>query len=192
MPVTLLHNKKQPDGSYVKVATEYVTVVERLQMLRDDESAGSFSIETGIAARDGGSVTVWAKVMTQKGTFMGLACSRFDALGIEGQAPTEVAETSAIGRALGFAGYGAVESIASAEEVIVAQARESKPAASPPPGVTALQCVHGNRQWREGMSKQGNAYRGWFCIKGAGGCEPVWVKDKVAASEDAEAALPFE
>jgi hypothetical protein len=36
---------------------------------------------------------------------------------IEKASPYEVAETSAVGRALGFAGYGATESIASAEEM---------------------------------------------------------------------------
>jgi hypothetical protein len=43
----------------------------------------------------------------------------------EGTNPIEVAETSAIGRALGFAGFGVMESIASADEVEVAQARQA-------------------------------------------------------------------
>lgn len=24
-------------------------------------------------------------------------------------------------------------------------------------------CAHGNMKWKEGTSKQGNAYKGWFC-----------------------------
>lgn len=36
---------------------------------------------------------------------------------IEKQSPYEVAETSAVGRALGFAGFGSVDSIASADEM---------------------------------------------------------------------------
>jgi hypothetical protein len=46
----------------------------------------------------------------------------------DGTNPFECAETSAVGRALGFAGLGSVESIASAEEVIMAQAEQSRPA----------------------------------------------------------------
>ena len=41
----------------------------------------------------------------------------------EGTNPLEVAETSAVGRALGFAGFGDLESIASYEEVAVAVSR---------------------------------------------------------------------
>lgn len=42
---------------------------------------------------------------------------------IEKQSPYEVAETSAVGRALGFAGYGVIDSIASADEIIKASDR---------------------------------------------------------------------
>jgi hypothetical protein len=42
---------------------------------------------------------------------------------IERHNPYEVAETSAVGRALGFAGYGLLESVASAEEVVRAVER---------------------------------------------------------------------
>ena len=43
--------------------------------------------------------------------------------GITGQSPVEVAETSAVGRALAMLGIGVIESVASADEVVHAQAR---------------------------------------------------------------------
>jgi anti-sigma factor ChrR (cupin superfamily) len=36
------------------------------------------------------------------------------------------------------------------------QANASAPADAPT-------CAHGNMKWKEGTSKQGNAYKGWFC-----------------------------
>jgi hypothetical protein len=50
------------------------------------------------------------------------------ATSVEGQAPLEVAETSAVGRALGFAGFGSTDDIASADEM---QAT-TRPAPKPP------------------------------------------------------------
>jgi hypothetical protein len=49
----------------------------------------------------------------------------------DGSSPFECAETSAVGRALGFAGLGIPESIASAEEVILAVAEQSRPSIDP-------------------------------------------------------------
>jgi hypothetical protein len=65
---------------------------------------------------------MWAKVTTPAGTFTGHARSSKAERSIEGQSPLEVAETSAVGRALGFAGFGIAEGIASADEVKAATA----------------------------------------------------------------------
>lgn len=42
----------------------------------------------------------------------------------------------------------------------------------------APSCVHGSMKWKEGTSKQGNAYKGWFCPAAFGQtqCKPQFVK----------------
>lgn len=62
------------------------------------------------------------------GTFTGLSQSKTTGgKSAEGTNPLEVAETSALGRALGFAGFGVLDSIASFEEVETALGRSSTP-----------------------------------------------------------------
>ena len=89
----------------------YVTVAERLTEARKDIK----SINTEVIP-NGGAVIVKATVVTDKGTFTGISAAN-PSKAIEKASPYEVAETSAVGRALGFAGYGAVDSIASADEM---------------------------------------------------------------------------
>jgi len=137
MPVTLTHKKKQtrPDGStyYVQVETEYTTVHERVAALHDQRNGTSLVIETGIADETDKHITCWARVTTPAGTFSGHARSSKTASHIEGESPLEVAETSAVGRALGFAGFGIAEGIASADEVKAAKrASRAHPKAEQP------------------------------------------------------------
>lgn len=94
---------------------EYVTVAERLTEARKDIK----SITTEVLQHSP-SVVVKATILTEKGTFTGTSAAN-PAKSIEKMSPYEVAETSAVGRALGFAGYGSVESIASADEVVKAE-----------------------------------------------------------------------
>src|SRR3990172_9502095 len=130
MPVTLSHKKKQkrPDGSvyWVEVETQYTTVAERVSALHESRNGETVSIETGIVSEDDAHVTMWAKVIVPAGSFWGHARSDKMAGNIEGQSPLEVAETSAVGRALGFAGFGIVEGIASADEIKAAGRGPSK------------------------------------------------------------------
>lgn len=93
---------------------EYVTVAERLQMLHEDKRAGNVEITTEVLSND--PVVVKATLKCDFGLFTGISAAN-PAKQIEKQSPYEVAETSAVGRALGFAGYGATESIASADEI---------------------------------------------------------------------------
>lgn len=68
-----------------------------------------------------GFVICFATVSTKKGTFTGTsAVSTETSKTIEKESPFEVAETSAVGRALGFANYGLIDGIASADEVVKA------------------------------------------------------------------------
>lgn len=92
---------------------EYITVSERVNMAHKDLKA--ISITSEVVPSDT-MVIVKATVTTPKGIFTGMSAANPTKM-IEKQSPYEVAETSAIGRALGFAGYGIAEGIATADEV---------------------------------------------------------------------------
>ena len=81
------------------------------------------AIKTEMVKNDDVSVVFKATIVPNldapERTFTGYAESSKTAQGIEGQSPIEVAETSAIGRALAAMGIGVVESYASADEVAI-------------------------------------------------------------------------
>jgi hypothetical protein len=91
---------------------EYITVNERVQEAH--EALEKLDITTEVLYQS--PVVVKATVVTKKGTFTGISAAN-PTKPIEKMSPYEVAETSAIGRALGFAGYGIVEGIATADEM---------------------------------------------------------------------------
>ncbi len=136
---------------------QYVTVAERVGAMHDAANASlkdgqlhhGVVISTEIVRDTETSISVKATVTCASGTFSGHATSRYEVGGIEGQSPLEVAETSAIGRALGFAGYGAVEGTASADEVQVAQQRSDGPT---PKQVTLL-----TKLWQSYVKELGGA-----------------------------------
>lgn len=127
MPVTIKHRKKQDDGSYVVVSKEYVTVHERITAMHAERNGDQVHVDTWIVNEDDQCITIGARVTTPAGTFTGHARSNKADRSIEGQSPLEVAETSAVGRALGFAGIGITEGIATADEVKAATRREPPP-----------------------------------------------------------------
>jgi hypothetical protein len=90
---------------------EYITVAERLEMAKSD----LLSVNTEVLYQE--PVVIKATITTKKGTFTGISAANPSKM-IEKASPYEVAETSAVGRALGFAGYGSTESIASADEIL--------------------------------------------------------------------------
>lgn len=100
---------------------QYVTVAERLEEAKED----LVSVSTEVLQHSP-VVVVKASIMTKKGPFTGISSAN-PLKAIEKTNPYEVAETSAVGRALAFAGYGAVESIASAEEVTKSIYEEETP-----------------------------------------------------------------
>jgi hypothetical protein len=98
---------------------EYMTVARRVELAH--EAKALESVETEVVSHS--PIVVKAKVTIKGKVFTGISAVNPDtARMIERQSPYEVAETSAVGRALGFAGYGIIESIASVDEMVKAGA----------------------------------------------------------------------
>jgi hypothetical protein len=103
----------------------YVQVNGRVLLAHDDNKE-VLSITTEKTKDTADVVEFKATVVTRKGVFTGHAESDKKAgKGVEKESPVEVAETSAVGRALAFAGYAIAGGIASAEEVEKAQAKRA-------------------------------------------------------------------
>src|SRR6185312_11942549 len=127
---------------------EYITVAERLNEAREDIQ----SIITEVVP-DGGLVVVRATVTTKKGVFTGISAAN-PSKAIEKQSPYEVAETSAVGRALGFAGYGAVDSIATADEMVKSGATQEE---EEKPSEFRVCSVHTDENLEPSVMKQGKS-----------------------------------
>jgi len=110
---------------------EYVTVAERVAAAH---AADLISIVTEIVAMEDKQYIVKATVTRTDGRiFTGHAEEIRGSQGIAGQSPLEVAETSAVGRALGLAGFGTTEGIASADEVLSKESEQKAPRQKPSP-----------------------------------------------------------
>ncbi len=96
---------------------DYITVAGRVQLAH--EASGKLSITTEVLPVPD-QIVVKATVVTEKGTFTGISAAN-PAKMIEKISPYEVAETSAVGRALGFAGFGMTDTIATADEIMKAE-----------------------------------------------------------------------
>ncbi|HUD43989.1 MAG TPA: hypothetical protein VMR41_00410 [Patescibacteria group bacterium] len=123
------------------------------------------SVETEVLSYD--PIVIKAKVVVRGKVFNGISSVSTDSSKfIEKQNPFEVAETSAVGRALGFAGYGLIENIASAEEVVNAVIkREQLPAIALEKQETEVVCEICGKPAveRKGTTKGGKPYHGIFC-----------------------------
>lgn len=95
---------------------EYIEVKDRVQAAHAEESYSMLSEETFSM---GGREYVRVYIDVKGKQYIGTAECKFGAnpKTPDGMSPFECGETSALGRALGFAGYGIVESIASGDEV---------------------------------------------------------------------------
>lgn len=100
---------------------QYKTVAERLNEIGDK----LVGVNTEVLYLDP-QIMVKATITTDKGTFTGISAAD-PKKAIENKTPVEVAETSAVGRALAFAGYAGSE-IASADEMQKAFVNSPKPA----------------------------------------------------------------
>lgn len=102
----------------------YVTVAERLQAVHAENVR--FEVVESAPYEIAGRVMWRVVVLVDDQKYTGNAEVHMNATkGIDKTSPFENAETSALGRALGFAGYGVVESVASADEVVIARSVEA-------------------------------------------------------------------
>lgn len=91
---------------------EYMTVARRVELAHED---GKFQgVKSNVISHD--PVVIQVTVNIAGVEYQGTSAAN-PMKSIEKTSPYEVAETSALGRALGFAGYGIVDGIASADEM---------------------------------------------------------------------------
>lgn len=149
---------------------EYMTVARRVELAH--EAKGLEAVATDVLSHE--PVVVKATVTVKGKTFTGIsAVIRENARLIEKQNPYEVAETSAVGRALGFAGFGVIESVASADEMVRTQSPliqsdktlSVKQAQKPTVSASSVVCeVCGQPATeKKGTTKGGKQYHGVFC-----------------------------
>ena len=112
---------------------DYVQVNERVKAFRSVCPGGV--IETEMVYYEGGRVMFKATVKDQDDRILatGYSEEKEGSTMINKTSFVENCETSAVGRALGFAGIGIDASMASAEEVATAIVNQNKPAPTPAP-----------------------------------------------------------
>jgi hypothetical protein len=111
--------QQQPIRTISIHGKDYVDVAERVRLCNADEG---FTFVAQERYQIGERWFFCTKIEVKGHTYYGDAEIKFGARsGPDSTNPLECAQTSALGRALGFAGYGAVESIASADEIVRAQ-----------------------------------------------------------------------
>jgi hypothetical protein len=101
---------------------QYMPVNERVKEAH--EAKDFISMESEVLTHN--PVVIKVTIKTKEGSFTGISAAN-PSKTIEKQSPYEVAETSALGRALGFAGYGIDDGIASADEVKKAIINDEEP-----------------------------------------------------------------
>jgi hypothetical protein len=138
---------------------EYMTVARRVELAHEKKSLES--VETDVLWHT--PIVVRAKVKLNGQIFTGISSvDPENARTIEKENPYEVAETSAVGRALGFAGYGLIESIASADEMTRATSQKNLQAQTSQEIVTCEVCGKEATE-KKGTTKGGKPYHGIFC-----------------------------
>lgn len=137
---------------------EYMTVARRIELAYEENALES--VETEVLNHN--PIVVKAKVQIKGKVFTGISSVNLEnARVIEKDNPYEVAETSAVGRALGFAGYGLIESVASADEMKRATSPKTEKTVQTAT-VTCEVCGKPATE-RKGTTKGGKPYHGIFC-----------------------------
>lgn len=123
--------------AFAPIRLPYMGVDGRVKMAQDEhrEQGASLVIQTQFETEPASAQLVCRAVVTSSllGTATAHARVFLNGVGVDATNPLENAETSAVGRALGFLGYGLYGTgIASAEEVLLAVAeREAQTATEP-------------------------------------------------------------
>lgn len=113
------------NGQTVNIVTikgrPYVTVAERVRLAHAATDGGYSMLASEIVTLAAAPDRAWVRVtiLVDGQQYIGTSEVKLTAKPgtADGDSPLECAETSALGRALGFAGIGLLDSIASAEEV---------------------------------------------------------------------------
>lgn len=148
---------------------EYMTVARRVELAHEEKVLEG--VITEVLNHD--PVVVKAVVTIKGKVYTGISSVDLNSTRmIEKQNPYEVAETSAVGRALGFAGYGLIESIASADEMVRAtsgnngstrQAAQKTVTAENSEENNVCEVCGSPATERKGKTKGGKQYHGIFC-----------------------------
>jgi hypothetical protein len=144
---------------------DYMTVARRVEIAHEKKVLDS--IETEVVSFD--PIVVRAKVSVKgkdkSQTFTGIsAVIPEQARAIEKENPFEVAETSAVGRALGFAGFGIIDSVATADEVVRSQEVMNAPSARQIEDRCPI--CGSDARVKTGKTKMGKGYKALICSSG--------------------------
>ena len=102
---------------------DYITVAQRIAEVNASTMTPRFQLLESRFFEFGGLNLCQVSVEIDGKLFKGTASCNIGGRGVDATNPIENAETSALGRALGLAGFGSLESVASAEEVKAAVSR---------------------------------------------------------------------
>tara|TARA_Y100000593_G_scaffold13994_3_gene26175 strand:+ start:6669 stop:7247 length:579 start_codon:yes stop_codon:yes gene_type:complete len=117
-----MQNKK--DGIVDIKGKPYMLINQRL--ISAHNKATDFEVRTEMLKCEDGIIVFKADVILDSKCYTGHAMEEIGSSQINNNSALENCETSAVGRALGFAGFGLDTSIASAEEVIQSSLQQSK------------------------------------------------------------------
>lgn len=112
---------------------DYIPVSMRIAEVNASSMVPRFQILESRFFEFGGLNLCQVSIEIEGKLFKGTASVNIGGRGVDATNPIENAETSALGRALGLAGFGSLESVASAEEVKTAVSRAESGYKAPEP-----------------------------------------------------------
>lgn len=124
-PFIISRKGRNAQGRLEDISKPYAEVKERVAAFRKVYPDGT--IQTQIMNNENGIIVFRASiVVNDKVLATGYACEVVQAQGVNQYNALENCETSAVGRALGFCGFGIKQSIASADEMAQVKKREDE------------------------------------------------------------------